>query len=292
MLRSMTGYGRGKYENDSREYIVEIKSVNNRYSDINIKMPKTISFLEDKVKKEIGKYITRGKVEVFISLINNSDTGKNISINKDLAKKYIEELKTLVSETNIIDNISIMEVSKLPDVLIIQPGDQSEETIWKELQMCLQEAGNNFLDMRQKEGEIIKLDLENRMKYIISQIDKINNISTGLVEQYIVKLEKRINELLKSDVIDQSRLAQEVVIYSDKCSVQEEITRLKSHFTQFSQLILEDKPIGKKIDFLIQEMNRETNTIGSKANNLDITQLVVEIKTELENIREQIQNIE
>ena len=292
MIKSMTGYGRAIYENEERTYTIEIKSVNNRYSDITIKMPKAISFLEDKIKKEIGKYISRGKVEVYVSLINNTDTGKNISINKDLAKKYIDELKTLSSETNIIDNISVMEVSKLPDVLIIQPGDQSEETIWEELKICLQEAGNNFLDMRKKEGETIKLDLENRMKYIISQIDKINNISTGLVEEYIVKLEKRIKELLKTDIIDQVRLAQEVVIYSDKCSVQEEITRLRSHFNQFSQLILEDKPIGKKIDFLIQEMNRETNTIGSKANNLNITQIVVEIKTELENIREQIQNIE
>ena len=157
---------------------------------------------------------------------------------------------------------------------------------------ALSNSIKSFIDMREKEGSKIKQDLEERIKVISEKIEKISNISTGLVEEYIVKLETRIKELLKTDVVDQSRLAQEVVIYSDKCSVEEEITRLKSHISQFLNLTNEDIPVGKKLDFLIQEMNRETNTIGSKANNLEITNLVVDIKTELENVREQVQNIE
>ena len=158
--------------------------------------------------------------------------------------------------------------------------------------VALAEAIKSFIDMREKEGSKIKQDFENRIKVISGKIEQISNISAGLVEEYIVKLETRIKELLKTDVVDQSRLAQEVVIYSDKCSVQEELTRLRSHITQFLNLTNENTAIGKKLDFLIQEMNRETNTIGSKANNLEITNLVVDIKTELENVREQVQNIE
>ena len=185
-----------------------------------------------------------------------------------------------------------MDVAKFPDVLNIRIDEEAEEVIQKELFTALEGAINSFLDMRQKEGSKIKVDLENRIEVIKQKIEQISSISAGLVDEYIVKLETRIKELLKTDVVDQTRLAQEVVIYSDKCSVEEEITRLKSHISQFLNLLNENIAIGKKLDFLIQEMNRETNTIGSKANNLEITNLVVDIKTELENVREQIQNIE
>ena len=292
MIKSMTGFGRNIYENEGREYIIEIKSVNNRFSDINIKMPRSLNYLEEKIKKEILKSVTRGKVDVFITFNNNSDRGKTIKLNTEIAKKYIDELKKLSKESEIIDNINIMDISKFPDVLNIRIEEDSEEIIEKELMIALDGAINSFIDMRAKEGEKIKKDLENRIEIISEKVKEISTISTGLVEQYIVKLETRIKELLKTDVVDENRLAQEVVIYSDKCSVEEEITRLKSHMSQFLNLINEDKAVGKKIDFLIQEMNRETNTIGSKANNLEITNFVVDIKTELENIREQIQNIE
>ena len=292
MIKSMTGFGRSTYENEGREYIVEIKSVNNRFTDINIKMPRNLNYLEEKIRKQILSNISRGKVEVSIQLNNNSDLGKKINLNTDIAKKYIEELKKLSEETNIIDNINIMDVAKFPDVLNIRIDEEAEEVIEKELFTALDSAINSFLDMRQKEGSKIKVDLENRIEVIKQKIEQISSISAGLVDEYIVKLETRIKELLKTDVVDESRLAQEVVIYSDKCSVEEEITRLKSHISQFLNLLNSEIAIGKKLDFLIQEMNRETNTIGSKANNLEITNFVVDIKTELENIREQIQNIE
>ena len=292
MIKSMTGFGRSTYENEGREYIVEIKSVNNRFTDINIKMPRNLNYLEEKIRKQILNNISRGKVEVSIQLNNNSDLGKKINLNTDIAKKYIEELKKLSEETNIIDNINIMDVAKFPDVLNIRIDEEAEEVIEKELFTALDSAIDSFLDMRQKEGSKIKVDLENRIEVIKQKIEQISSISAGLVDEYVVKLETRIKELLKTDVVDQTRLAQEVVIYSDKCSVEEEITRLKSHISQFLNLLNENIAIGKKLDFLIQEMNRETNTIGSKANNLEITNFVVDIKTELENIREQIQNIE
>ena len=292
MIKSMTGFGRSTYENEGREYIAEIKSVNNRFNDVNIKMPRNLNYLEDKIRKQILSNISRGKVEVSIQLNNNSDLGKKINLNTDIAQKYIEELKKLTQETSIIDNINIMDVAKFPDVLNIRIDEEAEEVIQKELFTALEGAINSFLDMRQKEGSKIKVDLENRIEVIKQKIEQISSISAGLVDEYIVKLETRIKELLKTDVVDQTRLAQEVVIYSDKCSVEEEITRLKSHISQFLNLLNENIAIGKKLDFLIQEMNRETNTIGSKANNLEITNLVVDIKTELENVREQIQNIE
>lgn len=292
MIKSMTGFGRSTYENEGREYIIEIKSVNNRFTDINIKMPRNLNYLEEKIRKQILSNISRGKVEVSIQLNNNSDLGKKINLNTDIAKKYVEELKKLSEETNIIDNINIMDVARFPDVLNIRIDEEAEEVIEKELFTALDSAIDSFLDMRQKEGSKIKVDLENRIEVIKQKIEQISSISAGLVDEYVVKLETRIKELLKTDVVDQTRLAQEVVIYSDKCSVEEEITRLKSHISQFLNLLNQNIAIGKKLDFLIQEMNRETNTIGSKANNLEITNFVVDIKTELENIREQIQNIE
>ena len=292
MIKSMTGFGRSVYENEGREYLIEIKSVNNRFSDINIKMPRSFNYLEEKIKKEVLKSVTRGKVDLYITFNNNSDKGKTIKLNTEIAKVYIDELKKLSKEAEIIDNINIMDISKFPDVLNIKMEEDSEEIIEKELMIALSEAIKSFIDMREKEGSKIKQDFENRIKIISEKIEKISNISTGLVEEYIVKLETRIKELLKTDVVDQTRLAQEIVIYSDKCSVQEELTRLRSHIGQFLNLTNENTAIGKKLDFLIQEMNRETNTIGSKANNLEITNLVVDVKTELENIREQVQNIE
>ena len=292
MIKSMTGFGRSVYENEGREYLIEIKSVNNRFNDINIKMPRNLNYLEEKLKREILNSVSRGKIEVFVTFYNNSNLGKNIKLNLDMAKLYINELRKLSKEEEIIDNINIMDISKFPDVLNIKLEETAEETIEIELMTALKEAIKSFIDMREKEGSKIKQDLEDRIKTISEKIEQISNISTGLVEEYIVKLETRIKELLKTDVIDEARLAQEVVIYSDKCSVEEEITRLKSHISQFLNLTNSNIAIGKKLDFLIQEMNRETNTIGSKANNLEITNLVVDIKTELENVREQIQNVE
>ena len=289
-MKSMTGFGRARLERENRTYNIEIKSVNHRYNDITVKMPKGISYLEEKVKKEISSKISRGKVDVYITFDNNSSEGKNIKINKEIASIYIKELKTLAQENDIKEDISVTEIFKFPDVLSIE-NVEDEELIWSELYTCLDNAITSLMEMRKREGNKIKEDLEKRIEKISEKVNEISTYSTRLVEEYVVKL-TRIKEILNTDVVDKDRLAQEIVIYADKCSVEEEITRLKSHMIQFKELINMDTPIGKKIDFLIQEMNRETNTIGSKSGNLLITNLVIDIKTELEDIREQVQNIE
>mgnify|MGYP004502469835 FL=1 len=291
MIRSMTGYGKSTLNKNDRNYIIEIKSVNHRYLDINIKIPRTISYLEEEIKKEISKTIKRGKVDVFITFENNSDKGRNIQINTEIAKLYINELRKLAKQENLLDNIEVTEISKLPDVLTIK-NDSDDEEIKKEVLQTTQETVRKLMDMKNAEGEKILQDLLQRIKNIEATTLEISKLSTGLIEEYVVKLESRIKELLDTKDIDKSRIAQEVVIYADKCSVEEEITRLKSHIEQFRKFVKSNEPVGKKLDFLIQEMNRETNTIGSKANNLEITNKVIELKTELENIREQIQNIE
>ena len=291
MIKSMTGYGKSNIAKDLREYQVEIKSINHRYADINIKMPRTLSYLEEDVKKEILSQITRGKVDVFISFANNSKEGNEVKINTEIAKLYIEELRKLAEDEGLQSNIEVTDIAKFPDVLKIQ-SNNDDETIKKELLEAVKEATNGLVKMRKDEGSKISKDLEERLCNVEDKTLEISKLSTGLIDEYVVKLENRIKELLKTEEVDKSRLAQEIVIYADKCSVEEEITRLKSHIAQFRKMLESKEAIGKKLDFLIQEMNRETNTIGSKANNLEITNNVVDVKTELENIREQIQNIE
>lgn len=291
-MKSMTGYGRAKLQKESREYIVEIKSVNHKYLDMNIKLPRNLFCMEDRVRKSISNKISRGKIDVFITYINNGIEGKNILINKDIARLYIKELEELANENNIASGLRATEISKLPEVLNIVIDEDDEDKIWSDLNECLEEALSNFVNMRETEGERIKLDLEERLNEINENVAKIIQNSTGLIEEYVVKLRNRIKEMLDTDVVDETRLAQEIVIYSDKISIEEEITRIKSHIEQFRTLLDEKDPIGKKADFIIQEMNRETNTMGSKSGSIDIINLVIKIKTQIEDIREQIQNIE
>lgn len=292
MIKSMTGYGRGKFSNEGREYTVEIKAVNSKYSDINIRIPRQLSYLEDKSKRLISQSVSRGKIDVFISFENFSTLGRQLKIDKPLAEAYIKELKNIAAENHIIDDVSAAMLLRIPEVLKVENDTEEEETIWKELNKAIKEATLNFITMRILEGEKLKEDIIIRLNSIANKLSKIEEYSLSIVEDYIKKLEERIKELTKTDVIDQTRLSQEVVIYSDKCSIEEELTRFKSHISQFIETLEFDEPIGKRLDFLIQEMNREINTIGSKANNLEITKQVVEIKTEIENIREQVQNIE
>ncbi|MBR0490596.1 MAG: YicC family protein [Clostridia bacterium] len=291
MIKSMTGYGKATLAIDSKEYQVEIKTINHRYADISVKMPRVLSYLEEDVKKEILKQVSRGKIEVFITYSNSSSENNEVKINTEIAKLYINELRNLAEAEGLQANIEVTEVAKFPDVLKIKSSNDDEK-IKEELLEVVKNATTNLVNMRSAEGEKIQIDLNNRINDIEVKTSEISKLSTGLIEEYVVKLENRIKELLKTEEIDKSRLAQEVVIYADKCSVEEEITRLKSHISQFRKMLENEGAIGKKIDFLIQEMNRETNTIGSKANNLEITNLVIEIKTQLEDIREQIQNIE
>ncbi len=291
-MKSMTGFGRAKQIINGREYNIEIKSVNHKYNDINIKLPRNISYIEEMIRKQVSNKIVRGKIDIYITFNNFSVDGKLVTINKDLAKLYINQLKELASETKINDNIEVIDVCKFPDILQIQTDEENEDCIKEELSMCLEEAIQNMNDMKIKEGIKIKEDLIKRMDRVETMVTNIFEFSTGLIEEYVVKLKERIQDLLHTDIIDETRIAQETVIYSDKCSIEEELTRLKSHIKQFRDLMELDLAIGKKLDFIIQEMNRETNTIGSKSVKLEITNLVIDIKTELENIREQIQNIE
>lgn len=291
MIKSMTGYGKSNLVKNSREYQVEIKSVNHRYLDVSIKMPKCLSYLEEEIRKIIATKLKRGKIDVFINFDNNSIEGRNITINTEIAKMYIRKLKELAESESLTMDIPVTEISKLPDVLVIQ-NEQDDEVIKKELIEVTIDSVDKLLEMRKIEGKKIVEDLTERIEQINEKVKKISTLSTGLIEEYVVKLNTRVKELLKDQEVDETRLAQEVVIYADKCSVEEEVTRLDSHIYQFKELLNSDEAIGKKLDFIIQEMNRETNTIGSKANNLDITNEVINIKTQLENIREQVQNIE
>lgn len=293
MIRSMTGFGRGMYSTEEREYTIEIKSVNHKYTDINVRLPYVLSFLEEKIKKEVSQNVARGKIDINVTFVNNSNLGKKISINKPLAKEYIEELRKIKEENNIIDDISIMKIAKLPDILNITQ-DNNEEVLWEELNKALQEAIKNLLEGKKVEGKKLSEDMLQRLENINNHILEISQYSTGLIEQYVVKLKDRIKEIMQTDLIDEARISQEVVLYADKTSIEEEITRLKSHITQFRELLQSEsvKKTGKRLDFIIQEMNREINTIGSKSNCLEITNLVIELKTELEDVREQVQNIE
>ncbi len=290
-MKSMTGFGRASLESNGKNYIIEIKTVNNKYSDITVKSPKRLSFMEDKIRKQIANRITRGKVEVSVSFFDFSNKSKNVVLNKEIAKEYIKQLREIADENNLSENISVVEIAKLPDILNSIDSDNDEEIASEALQ-CLNMALDSLIEMRKTEGENIKQDLLVRIERVQNLVDKIAENSKGIVEEYVSKLEKRVKEILKTDVVDENRIAQEAVIYADKTSIEEELTRLNSHIVQFKELINSDGPVGKKLDFMIQEMNRETNTIGSKAGSGEITKAVIDLKVELEDIREQIQNIE
>lgn len=291
MIKSMTGFGRGEYENEGRTYTVDIKSVNHKYSDISVRLPRFLNTVEDKIRKRVSNSISRGKVDVFVTFENYSSQGSTIRINRELAKEYIKELKLLADEAELKFDVNVIDITKFPEILKLE-DDEDEELIANELMVALDKALENFVSMREIEGAKLVEDIEERIHVIEGKVSEITKFSSTLVEEYIQKLETRVKELMKDTVVDEARLMQEIVIFSDKSSIEEELTRLASHISQFLVLIKESSPIGKKIDFLIQEINREVNTIGSKANCLEITNRVIEIKTEVENIREQIQNIE
>ena len=290
-MKSMTGFGRASLESNGKNYIIEIKTVNNKYSGITVKSPKRLSFMEDKIRKQIANRITRGKVEVSVSFFDFSNKSKNVVLNKEIAKEYIKQLREIADENNLSENISVVEIAKLPDILNSIDSDNDEEIAGEALK-CLNMALDSLIEMRKAEGENIKQDLLVRIERVQNLVDKIAENSKGIVEEYVSKLEKRVKEILKTDVVDENRIAQEAVIYADKTSIEEELTRLNSHIVQFKELVNSDGPVGKKLDFMIQEMNRETNTIGSKAGSGEITKAVIDLKVELEDIREQIQNIE
>lgn len=254
MLKSMTGFGRAKYQIDGREYIVEIKSVNYKYSDVSVRLPRNISYLEEFIKKEVLKNISRGKIDVNITFNNYSSLGKNISINKEMAEIYIKSLRRLVEDYGVKDDITAMNISKMPEVLEIK-DEEDEEQIKQEIAIPLKEAIESFMNMKKVEGTKLAEDMEIRINEISKKVDKVSELSTGLIKEYVVKLETRIKEILQSNEVDKQRLEQEVVIFADKCSIEEEVTRLKANIEQFESLIQENEynTIGKKLDFIIQK---------------------------------------
>ena len=292
MIRSMTGFGRGDCQEDGKEFQAEIKTVNHRYSDVFVKMPRQIGFLEEKVRDMVGKAISRGKIDVYITYNDFGDDSKCVMLDEALAKTYINAVEALRDKFGLRDDISVSLISKYPDVLKVEQAEEDEDKLWLMLKAAVENALSSLIAMREIEGEGLKTDLLSRALYIEKILGEISLRAPDVVKEYRLKLETRIKDLLDQQNMDENRLAMEIAIFADRCSIDEEIVRLGSHLNQMKEALNIQQPIGRKLDFLIQEMNREINTIGSKANDLAITRNVVEIKSEIEKMREQVQNIE
>jgi len=292
MIRSMTGYGQGKLISDDRKFTVEIRSVNHRYNDINVRLPRTLNYLEDKIRTFIKERVSRGKIDVFVSFETTSKDDFEVYLNENLLDAYLEQLNIIKNKSTVIDDISVSLLARFPEVIIVNKKEDDKDILWQLLEEALKEAFNDFLAMREKEGENLKEDLLAKLKVCENYLAKIKERSPNLAEEYKNKLEKRLQELLPDHSIDENRLAMEIAIFADHCSIDEEIVRLESHINQFRNILNHEEIVGRKLDFLVQEMNREVNTIGSKANDLQISQNVIELKSEIEKIREQIQNLE
>ncbi|URZ16139.1 YicC/YloC family endoribonuclease [Clostridium felsineum] len=292
MIRSMTGFGRASNDNGKLGFNVEIKSVNHRYFDLNIKLPRNLISLEQKIRKEVGNKIKRGKVDIFITQNIYDSSCSNVSFNKSLANSYFKCLKQIKEEFNVLDDISVSLISKFPDVINIAQDEENLDEISEILLTPLNEALEKMLVMREKEGMKLKEDIERKCSNIEELVSKVEARAPYTVENYKSRLEERVKDLLTDNQVDEARLAMEVTIFADKSCIDEEIVRLKSHMVQFKSTLLKDEPVGRKLDFIVQEMNREANTINSKSNDIDIVHCVLDIKNEIEKIREQIQNIE
>lgn len=292
MIRSMTGFGRGEHQEDGKEFLVEIKTVNHRYSDVFVKMPRQIGYLEEKVRNLVSKAVSRGKIDVYVSYNNFGEDSKRVMFDEPLAKTYINAVEALRDQFGLKDDITVSLISRFPDVLKIEQPEADEEKEWAMLKEAVENALKALILMRENEGEGLKNDLLSRADYIDNVLKEIEVRSPEIVKEYKLKLDTRIKDLIGQQTIDENRLAMEVAIFADRCSIDEETVRLHSHIGQLREAFKLEQPVGRKLDFLVQEMNREINTIGSKANDLLITRNVVEVKSEIEKIREQVQNIE
>ncbi|NLY47159.1 MAG: YicC family protein [Tissierella sp.] len=293
MLKSMTGYGKGEYENELYRFIIEIKSVNHRYNDISVKMPRHISYLEDSIKKTIKEKINRGKVDVYINLEYVNDSAVDVKVDIPLALSYKNVLEELKIKLNIEDHIRLNNILGMNEVVKTERKNIDENLVADCLMKALSLAIDHITKMREQEGKELKKDMLNKLANIENFLQIIEDRSPSVVIEHRDKLRERIEELLDNSIsIDEERLSSEVAIFADKSSIDEEIVRLKSHIKQFINILEEKDSVGRKLDFLIQEFNREINTIGSKANDIVISKNVVELKAELEKIREQVQNIE
>ena len=294
MIKSMTGFGRGEYSDGKRNVIAEIKTVNHRYSDINVKMPKRYSFAEEKIKGVIRQQIKRGKAEVSIIVENITEEDMVVKLNTLIAKQYLDSLKELKDTYELAGEIDIRLVSSLPDVMKAVPDVENEEEVVAVIIKAVEAATENLDKMRAVEGEKLAEDLKMRGGLIRDIVKKIEVRAPLVVKDYTEKMHNRIMELLEDKaVIPEERILIEAAVFADKANITEELVRLDSHMIQLNDILTEgSSPVGKKLDFLVQEMNREANTIGSKSNDLEITSLMLETKSEIEKIREQVQNIE
>ncbi|MDD4801601.1 MAG: YicC family protein [Syntrophomonas sp.] len=292
MLKSMTGFGRSQVNINGYEISCELKGVNHRYFDVHIRIPRRYAFLEEKVKEELKKNLSRGRLEISINIEKINESERNIKVDKDLAMAYYKSLKDLAENLNISLNITMVDIFRLPDVFSLTDQDEDPEVIWSVLKIALEEAITSLVEMRSKEGKNLGQDILARNAYILKQVEILEMRSPLVADEYQERLRTRINEMLGSNIVDESRVLQETAIFADKASITEEIVRLKSHIKHLDELMHDGDSIGRKCDFLVQEMFREINTVASKANDINMSQVVVEVKAELEKIREQLQNIE
>ena len=289
---SMTGFGTGKAEGNNREITIELKTVNNRYLDINLRMPRALSVLEESLRKRIQQKIARGRVEVYISYQNNSQEQVSVSVNEPVAEAYYKALTALAGKFQLDMKPDLGVLADIDDIFIVEKPEEDEELLKELLFSALDEALNAVIKMRKQEGSFLAEDLKQRSLRIENMVKQIEQRSSVVVEEYRQKLEQRLKEMLNNTELDEARFQAEVVYFADRSNITEEIVRIRSHLDQLCQTLESGGSIGRKLDFIVQELNRETNTIGSKSSDVIIANYVVEIKSELEKIREQVQNIE
>lgn len=292
MIKSMTGFGRAEKIIEGRDILVEIKSVNHRFFDFSARISRGYGFLEDKVKTYLQKCVTRGKIDVLVSLETLDDTQAEVAVNHSLAAGYLAALRELRNEYGLPDDITVSTVARYQDIFTVRHAQEDEEKVWSQVAEVLREAAVPLLAMRESEGARLKEDLAARTRTILRAVAKIEERSPKTVEEFRVKFTERLNSLLDGAGVDEQRILTEAAVFADKVSVTEETVRLRSHVSQFGELMESGDAVGRRLDFLTQEMNREANTIGSKCADAEISHIVVDMKAEIEKIREQIQNIE
>ena len=292
MIKSMTGFGRCEVAENNRKFTVEMKSVNHRYLDVNIKMPKKLNFFESAIRGELKNFISRGKVDIFISYEDFSEDTSSVRYNRELAGEYLKYLRQMAEDFGLDDDIRVSTLSKYPEVFTMEEQGIDEEELWKELKKAVTGAAEMFVQTRITEGEHLRDDLSEKLDAMLTLVDFVAERSPQIVGEYRQKLEDKVRELLADNTVDEGRLLTEVTIFADKICVDEEVVRLRSHIETTKKTLKEGGSIGRKLDFIAQEMNREANTILSKANDLEVSNCAIELKTEIEKVREQIQNIE
>ncbi len=292
MIKSMTGYGRFEHVDENRKIIIDLRSVNHRYCDITVKVPRAYSYLEDKIKEYVASNISRGKVEVFLYIENYTSNDKVVTVDHVLAKNYYDVLKELKETYELRNDVGISDLARFSDIFVTRQQDEDKDKAWEMVMTCLAPAVDDFVAMRVREGERLKENLLERAAAIKGLVAQIAERSPEMLKEYEARLRARIDELLGDFKADEGRILTEVGVMADKVCIDEELVRLNSHFEELEKILALSEPVGRKLDFLVQEINRETNTIGSKANDFGLAKCVVEIKSEIEKLREQIQNIE